>query len=309
MNVEGTSSLPLRQQYWPRWIQQLTDGGVASPSADLQAIVEHVTAVPLYLLNDLAPGQVSAICDYVEKRSLRQPLQHLLGKQYFYGLELIASPEVFCVRPETELLVEYVLNAFDQRAEGSPSFDQDPQQTSSGEYRHRQGRVRILDLCTGSGAMAIALAKYLPQAFVQGVEIDNKALAVARQNAKNHGVEVQFDNADATNFTVEETEKFDVVVSNPPYVPQRALAPEALADPAIALWGGGEDGLMIPKSIVQTARECLKPAGLLVVEHDDTQGRALREHADNLGFTQVRTHRDLAARERYLSAVLPSVRQ
>jgi release factor glutamine methyltransferase len=173
-------------------------------------------------------------------------VQYIIGQQEFYGLMLRVSPAVLIPRPETELLVEAVLAR-------TPS----------------QRAANILDVGTGSGAIAIALAHQLPLARVTAIDLSDEALAVARENASAHGVgeRMRFLQSDLLEAVTGET--FDVVVSNPPYVPEsdRASLDRQVRDhePGIALFAGA-DGLEIYKRLVPQARAALEPAGLLAIE-------------------------------------------
>lgn len=268
-------------------VQQLHAAGVEAAENDTRLLFEHQLRRPRFLWPDqLSETEVEWLEQAVNKRAQRYPLAYILGKMWFYGLELVARPGVFCVRPETELLVETALR-----------WVRDSQ-FSSGQ---------ILDLCSGSGAIALALTAELPNWQVTGVEISDAALAVARENAANLGLSTLFQQADATVLNSQWVGKMQVVVSNPPYIPPRELPAETDFEPAVALWGLGEDGMQIPAQIIKTSWDYLQPAGLLLLEHDDFQGESARAVALERGFTQVRTIVDLTGAERFLFAVKPPV--
>lgn len=255
----------------------LARAGIESPTADTRRLAEHVAGTSLLLAPDPTPEQVREFFELVDKRAQRVPLQHLTGVMYFRNLELPAEPGVFIVRPETELVAGAAIDA----ARKIP----DP---------------LVVDLCTGSGAIAISIADEVTGARVVAVELDDHAFQAASRNAAPYGVEVR--QGDARVSCEDLVGLVDVVVSNPPYVPFRELPAEVGQDPDLALWGGGEDGLEIPRALVAQARKLLKPGGVLIMEHDDTQGPALVECAVSHGMSG-RTERDLAGRDRFLYAV------
>jgi release factor glutamine methyltransferase len=215
------------------------------------------------------------------------PLQHLTGSVGFRYISLEVGPGVFVPRPETESVVQYAVDAL----QGVP----DP---------------LCVDLCTGSGTIAFALANELPGAVVHAVERDPDALAWTRRNAAHRveagDPEVQLHLGSAEDALPGFDGMLDLVISNPPYVAtteSHIPDPEVLDhDPGIALWAG-EDGLDVIRLVEQAARRLLKPGGLVVVEHSDRQGRtapALFESAG--GWSQVADHRDYADRDRYVTA-------
>ena len=270
---------------------RLAAAGVASPEHDARALAVHVLgfAKPsdLLMVDDLDEGQAAAYDELVARRADRVPLQHLTGSVGFRYLSLEVGPGVFVPRPETESVVQYAVDAL----RGVP----DP---------------LCVDLCTGSGTIAFALANELPGAVVHAVERDPQALAWTRRNAVNRvkagDPEVQLHLGSAEDALPGFDGTLDLVISNPPYVATTEAHipdPEVLDhDPGIALWAG-EDGLDVIRLVEQAARRLLKPGGLLVVEHSDRQGRsapALLERAG--GWTEVEDRRDHAGRDRYVTA-------
>lgn len=233
----------------------------------------------------LSATQTEVFRDLVSQRCTHQPLQHLLKEMHFGAFRLVSSPDVFIVRPETEYLVELAL-----RPQGA-----------------RKAKLAA-DLCAGSGAIALTLARELPSAEVFMVEISKKALAVAQKNLERYSdlarrITVSYAEVADPQLWEGEAGAFDLVVSNPPYVPPGTITqPEALKDPPLALWGGGADGLNIPKQTVKQAFRLLGQDGILAMEHDPTQGEKLCAYAGQIGFRQVRTHPDLNGRPRYLLA-------
>lgn len=274
----------------------LSAAGVGSPRADTVTLAAHVLGVErgeverrLVLGGELAEAERGRLHDLVDARADRVPLQHLTGTAPFRRLELHVGPGVFVPRPETEGAVDLVL----------------------AELAGRQRPV-VVDLCAGSGAIALAVADEAPHAQVVAVEVSDLALAWAARNVESTALPVRLVAADATldPATVEDLADLvggvDVVVSNPPYIPvgMVPLDPEvAEHDPQVALYGGSEDGLAIPLAVAASAAALLRPGGLLVMEHADSQGESLpRALAATTAWTQVGDHEDLAGRARTATA-------
>jgi release factor glutamine methyltransferase len=270
---------------------RLTAAGVASPEHDARALAVHVLGASkpsdLLLVDAFEDSQQTAYDALVGRRADRIPLQHLTGSVGFRYVELEVGPGVFVPRPETESVVQFAVDALAGVA--------DP---------------LCVDLCTGSGTIAFALANELPGATVHAVERDPGALQWARRNAakrvKAGDPEVQLHLGSAEDALPALGGALDLVISNPPYVATTETHipdPEVLDhDPGVALWAG-EDGLDVIRLVERAARRLLKPGGLLVVEHSDRQGRsapALLEAAG--GWSQVQDHQDYAGRDRFVTA-------
>ena len=228
----------------------------------------------------LTPDQVAEYEALVARRASREPLQHITGSAPFYRLELSVGPGVFVPRPETELLVEEALRVLGTRT----------------------GKVapRIVDLCTGSGAIAAAIKSELPNAQVFAVELSEDAIPYTRKNLEPLGVHLV--QGDALTALSEFAGTFDAVLSNPPYIPPANVPadPEAaLHDPDMALYGGGEDGMQMPSAIAARAFELLAPGGLFIMEHDDTQEEAVAKLLARVGFERCYPVRDLNNRPRH----------
>ena len=217
----------------------------------------------------------------LQKRGDRVPLQHLLGSWEFMGLPFIVSPDVLIPRPETEWLVEYVLKNYADRP------------------------IRVLDLCTGSGCIGIAVKKLLPQAKVTLVDISALALEVAKKNAEQNGVEVTIEKWDILQgipFFLEK-ERYDVILSNPPYIKSedlKDLQPEVQKEPKLAL-DGGADGLLYYHALAKTWSELLKDGGELIIEAGEDTAAGVQEiFATHLKNATL--HQDLASLPRYVTA-------
>ncbi|MBC7375094.1 MAG: peptide chain release factor N(5)-glutamine methyltransferase, partial [Frankiales bacterium] len=242
--------------------KRLAAAGVDSPDHDARALAVHVLGLAkpsdLMMVDDLTDEQATAYAGLVARRADRVPLQHLTGSVGFRYIELDVGPGVFVPRPETESVVQWAVDAV--KAEGWIA-------------------PLCVDLCTGSGTMAFALANEVPGAVVHAVEWDEDALAWARRNAQNRvkagDPEVQLHLGSAQHALPGFDGTLDLVVSNPPYVATTETHipdPEVLDhDPGVALWAG-EDGLDVIRLVEQAARRLLKPGGLIVVEHSDRQG-------------------------------------
>ncbi|HHW84376.1 MAG TPA: HemK family protein methyltransferase, partial [Actinomycetales bacterium] len=172
------------------------------------------------------------------------------------------------------------------------------------------GEVRevavVVDLCAGSGAVAIAIARAVPAAQVWAVELDPAAAALAERNARENGTGVVVVEGNAATALRELDGRVDVVVANPPYIPPDGIPrdPEVHRwDPPAALYGGGEDGLEVPRAVVGRAKALLRDGGTFLMEHGDQQGAAVRGLVEAAGgFTMIETRQDLAGRDRYVVA-------
>ncbi|OFL53143.1 protein-(glutamine-N5) methyltransferase, release factor-specific [Rothia sp. HMSC062H08] len=236
----------------------------------------------------LTPAQVAEYEALVARRVCREPLQHITGSAPFYRLELAVGPGVFVPRPETELLVEEALKVLSTRADSAPRADS------------ATGGLRIVDLCTGSGAIAAAVKSELPDAQVFAVELSEDAIPYTRRNLEPLGVHLV--QGDALTSLSELAGTFDAVLSNPPYIPPANVPADleaALHDPDMALYGGGEDGMQMPSAIAARAFELLTPGGLFIMEHDDTQEEAVAELLARVGFEDCYPVRDLNNRPRH----------
>ena len=235
----------------------------------------------------LTPAQVAEYEALVARRASREPLQHITGCAPFYRLELSVGPGVFVPRPETELLVEEALGVL--------------------RLTEKTNAPRVVDLCTGSGAIAAAIKSELPNAQVFAVELSEEAIPYARKNLEPLGVHLV--QGDALTALTEQAGRFDAVLSNPPYIPPGNVPadPEAaLHDPEMALYGGGEDGMQMPTAIAARAYELLAPGGFFMMEHDDTQEEAVAELLACVGFERCYPVRDLNGRSRHSAGYKPA---
>jgi release factor glutamine methyltransferase len=251
---------------------------------DAELLLAHVLGVSrtALLTRDELPDDAAArFADLLDQRADRVPLQHLTGRAPFRHLELAVGPGVFVPRPETEQLAGWALERLAGLAEPV-----------------------VVDLGSGSGALALAIAQEHPGARVYAVERDPVAIEWTRTNATGSAVEVLEGDMTDGGLLRDLDGAVDVVVSNPPYVPDDALLPHEVVehDPPLALWGG-PDGLDVVRGLLDTAARLLRPGGWLGIEHADQQGVALpalvRAHG---GWVEVEDHPDLAGRPRYTTA-------
>ena len=268
----------------------LAAAGVPSPEYDAAELLAHVletTRAQLALVDELSDDRREQYDDLVARRARREPLQHLTGTAAFRHVELAVGPGVFTPRPETELLAGWGVD----RAREVVSTGRTPV---------------VVDLCTGSGAVALAVAGEVPEAQVHAVELSEDAFGWASRNLAGSGVDLRqgdmataFDDLDGT---------VDVVLCNPPYIPLEAyesVAAEARDhDPHLALFSG-DDGLEAMRVLEQVAARLLRPSGVVGAEHADVQGDSAPAVFSATGrWADVRDHKDLAGRDRYLTARL-----
>ena len=267
---------------------RLREAGVASPEHDARALAVHVLGLDkpsdLLLVDEI---DASRYGDLVARRAARVPLQHLTGSVGFRYLELEVGPGVFVPRPETESVVQWAVDAV-------TGID----------------KPLIVDLCTGSGTIAFALANEVPGATVHAVERDPAALQWAARNAQNRvragDPAVQLHLASVEDAVPELDGTVDLVASNPPYVAlsERHLPePEVVDhDPEIALFAG-EDGLDVIRLVERAAHRLVRSGGLVVVEHSDRQGlSAPAVFAQAGGWHEIADHDDLTGRPRFVTA-------
>lgn len=268
----------------------LADAGVPSPRVDAEELAAHVLGVrrDRLALPPLADtGDIERLRKLVEQRAKRIPLQHILGTAAMGSIEVAVGNGVFVPRPETEQLLDWAL----RRIAEVP-------------------QPLVFDLCTGSGALGLAIAHERPDARVCALELDKVALAWARHNADACAAEgdrrVELYAGDVSNprlFT-EFDGMADLVVCNPPYIPEGAeLDPEVRHDPTQALFAGA-DGLEVIRSVVRVAARLLREGGALAIEHDDSNGDGVAGLLSaRRVLTEVTGHTDLAGKPRFVTAI------
>lgn len=282
---------PLLQQA----ASQLREVGVSSADQEARQLLAHAAGVELDrlpLLDDVEDAHAAYFQTLINKRVRRVPLQHLTGRAHFRYLELEVGPGVFVPRPETEVMTGWAIEQLRPMVYA----------VARGESRHLPV---VVELGTGSGAVAKSIAVELTGTRVHAVEISEEAAAYAARNLGDTTVELYVQ--DMVGALPELNGSVDLVIANPPYIPLDAfesVVPEARDhDPPLALFSG-DDGLDAIKIVAAEAARLLRPAGLLCIEHADVQGesaqRVLVQHG---AFAGVRDHLDLVGRPRFVTAV------
>ncbi|KYZ76320.1 protein-(glutamine-N5) methyltransferase, release factor-specific [Anaerosporomusa subterranea] len=266
-----------------QWTKQYFSGkGVDNPRLDAEVLLSHILhrdRLYLYVHYDqpLAPDELIAFRECVRKRAARIPVAYITGEREFFGLMFTVSADVLVPRPETELLVEAVL----KRLESRPA-------------------PRIVDLGTGSGAIAVSLLTQLPAATAVAIDISAAALVIAEENAKRHGLADRLELRQGDFWQPAAGMLFDAIVSNPPYIPAddvAALAPEVRTEPVLAL-DGGKDGLDYYRRLLTDGYSHLAPGGFMAIEIGISQADAIRSLAEQSPFVIQEILLDYAGIER-----------
>lgn len=266
--------------------ERLRAGGIPEPESDAWILFSYVTGIDRthYLLEQMRPAtedEITRLEAAVQTRLTRVPVQHITGEQEFYGLTFHVTPDVLIPRYDTEVLVDLVLSE-------NPKAD------------------RFLDLCTGSGCIAVSLMKSGQFAFGEATDISRAALEVAADNASRNGVTLTFSEGDLWDAVGDQT--YDVIVSNPPYIAESerpTLMPEVEQhEPGLALFAE-HDGLAFYERIAREVCGHLIPGGRLYVEIGATQGEPVSKLFEDCGLTEVRVTKDLAGLPRVVSARKP----
>jgi release factor glutamine methyltransferase len=270
--------------------QYLKDKGCAAARLDAELLLGHVlqlSRIELYLNLDrpLTTQEVDAYRECIARRGRRMPVAYITGVKEFYSLDFAVTPAVLIPRPETELLVEKVVKLAKARL-------------ASG-----QQQVHILDVGTGSGAVAVAAARQDPEFLVTAVDISSEALEVARSNAVRHEVDHQMWFVVSDLFS-DVSGTFDIICSNPPYLTKAEMAqlqPEVSFEPAAAL-DGGQDGLVFYHRIFQESQPHLAPSAYVAVEIGADQARAVAAIAEGCGFSVEECIQDYGGHDRVVVA-------
>lgn len=293
---------------------RLAEAGVESPRAEAELIAAHVHGVRRTELHTVLDASFDArFWEGIGRRAAREPLQHITGRAYFRYLEVEVGPGVFVPRPETEVMTGWAIDRLREMDVAEPV---------------------VVDLGTGSGAIALAIAQEVPRARVHAVEADPIARGWTEKNVGRvasaapytrgrvtlHGADftgADFAGSDlagpggpAPRALGELAGKADLVISNPPYIPLGATVPPEVGeyDPPAALWSGA-DGLDAIRAVERAARRLLRPGGMIAVEHGAPQGAAVYwVFCEEAGWRDTRNHKDLARRDRFVTATWPSER-
>lgn len=285
-------------------IQRLTAAGSDTPRLDAEVLLAHTlgyeerTRLYLYPDHPLSPQELARFENLLQRREHREPVAYLTGYKEFFGLDFEVNPHVLIPRPETELLVETTLEIYDFALHAFGGFTSGDDKSST---VNRQSK--IVDVGTGSGCLAVTLAKHLPQAAVFAVDLSGEALQTARRNAKRHGVSerITFVQGDLLEPILTPV---DIIISNPPYVSQPELAvaqPEVSRyEPRLAL-DGGPNGVEIIQRLLLQAVSKLKPGGSLLIEIGSGQGNVVKELARQyFSAAHIEIRPDLAGLDRLL---------
>lgn len=279
---------------------RLAEAGVESPRAEAELIAAHVHGVRRTELPTVPDGAFDArFWEGVGRRAAREPLQHITGLAYFRYLELEVGPGVFVPRPETEVMTGWAIDRLREMDVAEPV---------------------AVDLGTGSGAIALAIAQEVPRARVHAIEADPIARGWTERNIARCVATAPYTARRVTLHGGDFTDApagldvlaghVDLVISNPPYIPVGASVPPEVGeyDPPAALWSG-EDGLDAIRGVERVARRLLRPGGLVAVEHGAPQGAAVYwVFAEEAGWRDTRNHKDLARRDRFVTAAWPGDR-
>lgn len=263
--------------------KRFTEAGIAGARLEAQLLLAHVlqcTRTQLYMAFDkpLAEGELAGYRALIKRRLGGEPVAYLLGEHEFWGIPVYVDPNVLVPRPDTETVIEVARSTRADRA----------------------APCRVLDLCTGSGAIALALAKELPASTVIATDVSPDAIAIAKRNVERAGLSARVEVRHGDLFAPVAGETFDLIASNPPYIATAVidtLSAEVKREPRLAL-DGGADGLSFYDRICAEAPGYLAPGGALVVEHGFEQADAVRARFERAGFTDVALVHDLGKNPR-----------
>ncbi len=272
------------KEFYQKITAELNAAGIPDAAFDARCMLEQVTERPFHLLmqeDSLSDDAQSRIQEMAASRRNGQPLQYLLGEWEFYGMRLFVDEGVLIPRPDTETLVDTIL-----------------------ECCQKHNAPQIIDLCSGSGCIALALQENLPKAHVRAAEWSEQALAYLRKNAAYHDSNVEIFHADVLDAQwAEQFRELDFVVSNPPYLTpedMQNLQTEVRHEPQMALLGG-DDGLRFYREITKIWKHSLKNGGMLAFEVGIGQSDAVRKILEEHQFTDIRIIPDLAGIERVVT--------
>lgn len=262
-----------------RAAQTLAGAGVSAPEVDARLLAAHLLGVaPMQLLFAEPTADFDErYAELIARRAAREPLQHIVGTAPFFGIDLEVGPGVFIPRPETEVLAEWAL---------------------------AQGGSTVVDLGSGTGALAITIARARLEAKVYAVERSEKARGYLRSNVEKFAPQVAVVAGDMTDPDLlrELDGAVDLVVTNPPYVPETPqLQQEVYADPHEAVFSG-DDGMAAINGLVPVAKRLLRDGGAIGIEHDDTTSLAVQEVLRDGGFADRKVLHDLTGRARFVTA-------
>lgn len=262
----------------------LKQAGIEDWELDAWYLLEYITAMGRaeYFLKRHETVPENVVGEYyklISLRASRVPLQHITGRQEFMGLDFLVSPDVLVPRQDTETLVEYVLPYVKDK--------------------------HVLDICTGSGCIAISIMKLGRAALCKAADYSEKALEIAKENAVVNGVDIEFVYSDMFGSI---TGSYDIIVSNPPYIRTEVIStlmPEVREHEPFMALDGGKDGLVFYRIIGSEAKDYLKPGGIVAVETGYDQGRQVMDIFKECGYKNVCVQKDLSGNDRVVAAVMP----
>ena len=266
--------------------KQLQDAGIAEYNLDAWYLFEHafgISRMQYFMCSakeaDSTEDALREFHEGIARRAKREPLQHILGTQEFMGLEFYVNRHTLIPRQDTETLVELVL------------------------AEHKEKEIKLLDMCTGSGCIAISLAVHGGYAHVEAADISTEALKVAEKNAEKlvSGCSIRFRHSDLFSAFDASTDKFDIIVSNPPYIPSdviEELEPEVRDFEPRGALDGTADGLFFYEKLAEECGRFLKENGSVYFEIGHDQGEAVENLLRTHGFKDTKTIKDLAGNDR-----------
>ncbi len=280
---------PLTYDSWLKQASASLEHITETPSLEARMLLSHIlnvsaTALITWPERQIEPSVVSELSQSLKRRQNGEPIQYIIGSTEFWGRTIAVNPDVLIPRPETETLVELAMAKNTEQAIDAP---------------------QILDLGTGSGAIAIALASELPEAMLTAVDISESALQVARANADRNRIEnINFYQSDWFS-AVNETEQFEIIVANPPYIAEDDPHLEQLTHEPMTALTADNNGLADIEHLIMRSTGYLKPDGWLIIEHGYQQGADLRRLFKEHSYRRISTTTDLAGHERITAAQRP----
>jgi release factor glutamine methyltransferase len=291
------------ERYTRQQLYALYDESEAANIASLA--LEHITSLPkadrlLKKDTPLSPSQFSQLEDYIQRLQQHEPIQYIMNKAWFYGMELFVDNAVLIPRPETEELVDWIVK--DVKASGKTVFERRPKEADE------TTQLKILDVGTGSGCIALALKKAMPKAEVWGCDVSEEALNIARRNGSALDIRVDFQGMNFLDYNQQKhLPTVDIVVSNPPYIPfhnKEQMKPNVVAyEPHTALFVPDTDALLFYKAVAHFGKHRLHKGGSLYMEIHEDLGKDVVELFKKEGYETVELRKDMQGKDRMVKVV------
>jgi release factor glutamine methyltransferase len=272
----------------------LKSAGIETPSLDASLLLAHALntgreALAAKGTEELSEEALGALRAFIDRRVNGECVAYITGKKEFFALEFMVNSHVLVPRPDTETLVEAAIAIINEQEAG---------------FIIAANTIRVLDLCTGSGAVAVSLKHEMPQLEVYAADISAEALQIAKTNAQRllSGAQIHFYHGDLYDALPPSASSFDLIVSNPPYVPSdeiKTLSAEVQNEPRLAL-DGGKDGLKIIRRIIDGAHGNLKRGGMLLLEAAPYQMEKIAGLLENRGFRDIKLYKDMSGQKRII---------